>query len=71
MESQTLQAIDKMRKAGLKLYPNCSEANFALGYYYLKKGAVGSTGRGNLTEIDKAIKSLETAVEFRRTRQPR
>jgi S1-C subfamily serine protease len=64
MDSQTLQALDKYEKA-LKLYPNCFEAHFALGYYHLTKGAVGSTGRGNKVEQDKAIKSLEAAVKLR------
>lgn len=64
MDDQTLQAIEKYEKA-IKLYPNCFEANFAMGYYHLTKGVVGSTGRGNLAELDKAIKSLETAVRLR------
>jgi S1-C subfamily serine protease len=64
MENQTLQAIEKYEKV-LKIYPNSFEANFALGYYYLRKGAVGSTGRGNPAEIDKAIRSLEAAVKLR------
>jgi S1-C subfamily serine protease len=67
MENQTLQAIEKYEKV-LKLYPNSFEANFALGYYYLRKGAfggVGASSRVNTVEIDKAIKSLETAVKLR------
>jgi S1-C subfamily serine protease len=61
MENQTLQAIDKYEKV-LKIYPNSFEANFALGYYYLSKGAVG---RGNPAELDRAIRSLEAAVKLR------
>lgn len=63
-KSQTLQAIEKYEKV-VKLYPNSFEANFTLGYYYLGKGAVGSTGRGNPAELDKAIRSLEVAVKLR------
>ncbi len=64
LDNQTLQAIEKYEKA-LKLYPNSFEANFAMGYYSIKKGAYGSTGRGNNAEIDKAVKSLEAAVRLR------
>ncbi|HVT90484.1 MAG TPA: trypsin-like peptidase domain-containing protein [Tepidisphaeraceae bacterium] len=64
LESQTLQAIEKYEKA-LKLYPNCFEANFALGYYYLRKGVVGTTGRGSPADLDRAIRSLEVAVKLR------
>lgn len=64
LQDQTLQALEKYQKA-IDLYPNCFEANFAMGYYHLTKGAVGTTGRGNLAEMDKAIRSLETAVKLR------
>lgn len=63
-ENQTLQAVEKYEKV-LKLYPNSYEANFALGFYYLKKGSVGSTGRGSTPDLDKAIRSLEFAVRMR------
>jgi S1-C subfamily serine protease len=58
--TQTVQGIQKLEKA-LKLYPNSFEANFSLGYYYLTKGAIGATGRGNVEYLEKAIKSLEAA----------
>jgi S1-C subfamily serine protease len=65
LESQTLQAIDNYEKA-LKLYPNCFEAHYALGYFYLSKGApTGPNARGNLSELDRAIRSLEAAVKLR------
>ncbi|WP_428939856.1 trypsin-like peptidase domain-containing protein [Fontivita pretiosa] len=64
MEAQTLQAVEKYEKA-LKLYPNNYEANFALGYFYLTRGAVGSSGRGNNTYLDRALRSLETAARLR------
>lgn len=64
LDHQTLQAVEKYEKA-LKLYPNSFEANFALGFFYLKQGSVGPTGRGNMADLDKAIKSLETAVKLR------
>ena len=57
---QTVQGLKKLEEA-IKLYPNSFEANFLIGYYYLTKGAVGSTGRGNVQYQDKAIKSLEAA----------
>jgi S1-C subfamily serine protease len=56
----TVQGIKKLEDA-LKIYPNSFEANFTLGYYYLTKGAIGATGRGNVQYQDKAIKSLEAA----------
>lgn len=64
MESQTLQALEKYQKA-IALYPSCFEANFAMGYYHLRKGAVGSTGRGNNAEIERAVRALETSVRLR------
>ncbi len=57
--TNTVDGLAKFEKA-LKLYPNSFEANFELGFYYLRKGVVG-TGRGNLSELDKGIKALETA----------
>jgi len=62
--SKTLEALKKYEEA-VKLYPNSFEANFALGYYYLSRGVVGSNGQGNLQYMDKAIKSLETAVKLK------
>ncbi|HWP40700.1 MAG TPA: trypsin-like peptidase domain-containing protein [Tepidisphaeraceae bacterium] len=64
MESQTLQAVEKYEKV-LKLYPNSYEANFALGYFYLTRGAVGSSGRGNNAYLDRALRSLQTAARLR------
>jgi S1-C subfamily serine protease len=58
--AQTVQGIKKLEDA-LKKYPNSFEANFTLGYFYLTKGAIGATGRGNVQYQDKAIKSLEAA----------
>lgn len=63
MKDQTLQAIEKYEKV-IRLYPNSFEANFALGYYYLCKGAAGSNGRGNPAELEKAVHSLEAAVKL-------
>jgi len=66
MDNQTLQAMEKYEKA-LKLYPNSFEANFALGYLYLRRGTVtaGGTARPNAADLDRAIHSLETAVKLR------
>lgn len=64
LENQTIQAVEKYEKA-LKLYPNCFEANFALGWYYLRKGSVGTTGRGSPQDLDRAIASLQSAVRLR------
>lgn len=64
LDNQMLQAIDKYDRA-LKLYPNCYEANFALGYCYLQKGTAVINGAGNPADLDKAIKSLEAAVRLR------
>ncbi len=61
--NQTVQGIGKLEEA-LKLYPNSFEANFGLGYFYLSKGAVGGTGRGNVQYMEKAVKSLETAAKI-------
>jgi S1-C subfamily serine protease len=50
----------------LKLYPNCFEAHYALGYFYLSKGAPSAPGdRPNLNELDRAIRSLQAAVRLR------
>jgi S1-C subfamily serine protease len=61
--NQTVQGMKKFEEA-LKLYPNSFEANFLMGYYYLTKGVVGATGRGNVQYQDKAIKSLEQAAKI-------
>lgn len=61
--SQMVEGTKKLEEA-LKLYPNSFEASFELGYYYLAKGAVGSTGRGNIEYMDKAIRLLETAAKI-------
>lgn len=61
--AQTVQGLKTLEEA-LKLYPNSFQANFTLGYYYLTKGAIGATGRGNPQYQDKAIKSLEAAARI-------
>jgi S1-C subfamily serine protease len=62
--AQTLEGVKKLEDA-VKLYPNSFEANFGLGYFYMVKGAVGATGRGNVAFQEKAVKSLETATKLR------
>lgn len=61
--SQSIEGIKKLEEA-IKMYPNSFEANFALGYHYLSKGAIGSDGRGNLAYMDKSIVLLENAAKI-------
>jgi S1-C subfamily serine protease len=63
-QQQTIEGVKKLEEAQ-KLYPNSFEANFGLGYFYLVKGAVGATGRGNKEMQEKAVKALETATKIR------
>jgi S1-C subfamily serine protease len=60
---QMMEGVKKLEEA-LKLYPNSFEANFELGYYYLVKGAVGATGRGNVQYLDRALGLLENAAKI-------
>jgi S1-C subfamily serine protease len=59
--TQTVEGVKKLEEA-LKLYPNSFAANFELGYFYLNKGIVGSSGQGNVAYMQKAITSLEAAA---------
>jgi S1-C subfamily serine protease len=63
-DQQMIEGVKKLEEAQ-KLYPNSFEANFGLGYFYLVKGAVGATGRGNKEMQEKAVKALETATRIR------
>lgn len=53
---QTLKGIAKLQEV-IKIYPNCFEAHFELGFFYLVKG-------GN-DQYDKAIASLEQASRLK------
>ncbi len=56
VNNQTLKSIEKLQEV-IRIYPNCFEAHFELGFFYLVKG-------GN-DQYDKAISSLETAARLR------
>ena len=62
--TQFVDGVKKLEEAR-KLYPNSFEANFELGYFYLVKGLVGSTGRGNTEYLNKATDLLETAARIK------
>ncbi|MGC4030621.1 MAG: trypsin-like peptidase domain-containing protein [Tepidisphaeraceae bacterium] len=56
-----MQGIKKFEEV-LKLYPNSFEANFEMGYFYLKRI---TRIEGSNAEIDKSINCLETANKLK------
>lgn len=49
----------------IKEYPQSFEANFHLGLYYLRRAAINPQARAfNLENLDKAVKTLETAAKI-------
>lgn len=62
--TQFVEGVKKLEEAR-SLYPNSFEANFELGYFYLVKGLVGATGRGNTEYLNKATDLLETAAKIK------
>ncbi|CAN5579087.1 hypothetical protein BH09PLA1_BH09PLA1_14420 [soil metagenome] len=61
-EGRSDAGFKKMEEA-LAEYPQSYEANFYLGFYYLRRGVIGATGRGNTAYMEKAIKTLEMATK--------
>ena len=56
------KGLHKFEEA-LAEYPQSYDANFYMGFYYLKRGIVGATGRGNTAYMEKSIKALEMATK--------
>src|SRR6185295_10980753 len=59
-EGQSAVGFKKIESA-INLYPQSFEANFHLGLYYLKKSTINTHAQFDVANLERAIKTLETA----------